>query len=199
MAPLDPLATLVIKTWEVYRTHKHHKQFGFMYTWQANNTNNSTYELTFTHLEWLESHNTKHITTKVERLLNYCSAWHLSQQLGHWTHCSTYFRTRVVVQTKKMWERTKKTSHFETASNLKQNMQRYGNAVPTRSCTTTPLAPFQLGSSKRQCLCLNKLRTQTSSVASIPPVGRATVLGTTGVDGSVCMGSCDGIASRRKQ
>jgi len=68
-----------------------------------------------------------------------------------------------------------------------------------RSHPTTTLAPFQLGSSKRQYLCLNKLRTQTTSVASMSPVGRATMLGATAIDSSVCMESCDGIASRYRR
>jgi len=65
-----------IKTWEVYKTPKHHKQFRCLCIWQANNTNTTTYELTFARLEWLKSHNTKHVRPKMERLINYCNAWH---------------------------------------------------------------------------------------------------------------------------
>ena len=40
-----------------------------MYIWQANNINNGAYELTFAHLEWLKSHNTKHVKQGWKELL----------------------------------------------------------------------------------------------------------------------------------
>ena len=44
-----------------------------------------------------------------------------------------FVRCRDVVLTKKLWEHTQKTSHFETASNSFQRkaLKRCGNAVPT--------------------------------------------------------------------
>jgi len=62
-----------IKTWEVYKTHKHQKQFRFMCIRQANNTNKSAYQFTFTHLEWLKSHNISQFRPKVKRLFKYCN------------------------------------------------------------------------------------------------------------------------------
>jgi len=80
---------------EKYTKHTNITSNSDLCTYDRLKTNNSTYELTFAHLQWLKSHNTKHVRPKVERIINYCNARHLSQQLDYWIKCSTYIRTKL--------------------------------------------------------------------------------------------------------